>query len=241
LENEVNVYNLVALGRYPYKKWYEKLNKKDSLLIEKAIDYCGISSILNLNANELSDGNRQKVFIARAIVQNTPILILDEPLSYLDVENQFVIMKIFEELSKNENKTILFTSHEWDQSLTIANKMWYINENQLTSGMVEDVAIEKNIINAFSNEHFEFNFYLNKFVPILKQKSVKSVCVICSDGKDEQIYWLTRALRKNNILLDENSEIQIITKEKHYVLKENSSDVSFKNIEDLINYLKINE
>ena len=95
---------------------------------------------------KLSDGNLQKAFIGRALAQNSPVIILDEPTTHLDEENKIIILKLLRDLAKNHDKIILFSSHDWRLAKEFADKIWFINDQNLQEGLAEDILLKNNLL-----------------------------------------------------------------------------------------------
>ena len=91
--------------------------------------------------DQLSDGNLQKAFIGRALAQNSPMIVLDEPTTHLDEENKIIFLKLLRDLAKSQNKLILFSSHDWRLSKEFADKMWFIHNQKLEAGITEDILL----------------------------------------------------------------------------------------------------
>lgn len=126
----LSVEEFVAFGRYPFASWYFKQSPEDNKVIEQSLKNCGISHLAKKNINEISDGERQKVFLAKALAQNTELLLLDEPTSYLDIKSSRAILKLICTL-KEEGKTIIFSSHQVRESIEIATKLWLVNNKEV--------------------------------------------------------------------------------------------------------------
>lgn len=162
----ITVKEFVAFGRYPYTNWIGNLNSKDKLYVNSAIEYCGIKKIENREFSSLSDGEKQKVNIARAIAQNTPIIILDEPTAHLDLVNNIEIFKLLKLLTQEQNKTIIFSTHYIELALQLADKVCVINKGNFNHDLPTNI-INNNIINEIfddnvikyhtENKRFEFN------------------------------------------------------------------------------------
>jgi iron complex transport system ATP-binding protein len=125
----LRVDEFIAFGRFPYTNWIGKLKDSDKSIIEQCIVDCELTHLRNKSIHELSDGELQKVFMARALAQQTNILILDEPTTHLDVKNTTTQLKLLKQLSEKEGKTILFSSHQFDLALQIATKVWLFDGN----------------------------------------------------------------------------------------------------------------
>lgn len=127
----LKVFDIIALGRGVYTNWYGKISNNDYFIIDKALNIVNISYLKEKYFNQISDGEKQRVMIARAIAQDTKFIVLDEPTSFLDIPNKFYILSILENLSKEENKTVLFSSHDIDNIIDISDKIWLIDSKNL--------------------------------------------------------------------------------------------------------------
>src|SRR5690554_2890427 len=127
----LSVEAFVAFGRYPFTNWLGVLKSEDRRAIEESIDRCGIGHLRGKNIDALSDGERQKVFLARALAQQSSFLILDEPTTHLDAKNTINQLRLLKMLSSVEGKTILFSSHQFDLALQIADKVWLIDSEKV--------------------------------------------------------------------------------------------------------------
>lgn len=136
------VEDLISLGKYIYYPFYFELKKEDREEVSNIIDELDLNQYKHVLLKNLSDGNLQKAFIGRAIAQNSPIIILDEPTTHLDEKNKIIILKTLRRLAREQNKLILFSSHDWRLAKEFADKIWYIKDSQLYSGIVEDVLLE---------------------------------------------------------------------------------------------------
>lgn len=136
------VEDLISLGKYIYYPFYFELKKEDREQVKEIIQELDLTQYKNTLLRNLSDGNLQKAFIGRALTQNSPIIILDEPTTHLDEKNKLIILKTLRKLAKQQNKIILFSSHDWRLAKEFADKMWYIKESHLYSGIVEDILLQ---------------------------------------------------------------------------------------------------
>lgn len=136
------VEDLISLGKYIYYPFYFELKQKDREEVKDIIQELDLTQYKDTLLKNLSDGNLQKAFIGRALTQNSPIIILDEPTTHLDEKNKLIILKTLRKLAKKQNKLIIFSSHDWRLAKEFADKMWYIKDQQLYSGIVEDVLLQ---------------------------------------------------------------------------------------------------
>ncbi|MFS4483207.1 ABC transporter ATP-binding protein [Hyunsoonleella sp. 2307UL5-6] len=119
----VSVFELVALGRQPYTNWVGNLSKEDIKVTNQAILQVNIETLKDKKCFELSDGQLQKVMIARALAQDTDLIILDEPTTHLDMYHKAYILKLLKQLTKDTGKTILFSSHEIDLAIQLCDTL----------------------------------------------------------------------------------------------------------------------
>lgn len=133
MSKNLSVFELVALGRQPYTNWIGNLHDNDISIINNAIEQTNLSDLKHRKCLELSDGQLQKAMIARALAQDTNLIILDEPTTHLDMYHKAYILKLLQNLAKNTNKTILFSSHEIDLAIQLCDTMVVMTPNQVIS------------------------------------------------------------------------------------------------------------
>jgi iron complex transport system ATP-binding protein len=163
-ESQLTVYELVALGRQPYTNWIGRLEKKDIEKINWALEETETMSLANKHFYELSDGQLQRVLIARALAQDTPIILLDEPTAHLDMHHTIKIFKLLKKLSKETNKTIIITTHEVNLAIKSADQLILLTDKEVVAGN-KKVLIESNSFDhLFSSEIVNFNSSLEQFI-----------------------------------------------------------------------------
>ena len=119
----LSVLELIALGRQPYTNWIGTLSEQDKFKIEDAVATLDLEELRHRKCFELSDGQLQRVMIARALAQDTPIILLDEPTTHLDLYHKVQILKILKSIAHDSGKTVVFTSHEIEMALQLCDKM----------------------------------------------------------------------------------------------------------------------
>jgi len=143
----VSVKELIALGRQPYTNWIGRLTLDDKAKVSEAIQLLQLEELVDKKCFQLSDGQLQRVMIARAIAQDTPIILLDEPTTHLDLHHKVLILKRLRSISQETNKTILFTSHEIDLVSQLCDKIIVLTENGSSFGtpnqLIEQGAFER--------------------------------------------------------------------------------------------------
>lgn len=147
--------DLISFGKYIHYPYYFELNKTDQQEVEDIIENLNLSRYRDFQLNQLSDGNLQKAFIGRALAQNSPIIILDEPTTHLDEENKIIILKLLRNLAKTQKKLILFSSHDWRLAKEFADKIWLINNKKLEAGITEEILLKHNEL--LNPNIFQFN------------------------------------------------------------------------------------
>jgi iron complex transport system ATP-binding protein len=129
----LSVFELIALGRQPYTNWVGNLSDEDIAVVNKAIEQTNLEDLKHKKCYELSDGQLQKVMIARALAQDTDLIILDEPTTHLDMYHKAYILKLLQKLAKDTGKTILFSSHEIELAIQLCDTMIVMtNESVIT-------------------------------------------------------------------------------------------------------------
>lgn len=129
----LTVFELVALGRQPYTNWIGNFSNEDIKIVNQALTQINIETLKDKKCFELSDGQLQKVMIARALAQDTDLIILDEPTTHLDMYHKAYILKLLQKLAKETNKTILFSSHEIDLAIQLCNKLIVMTDKKVVS------------------------------------------------------------------------------------------------------------
>ena len=132
LTNRIDVSHLrasdvVAMGRHPYTGYFGKPTTHDQAIILQAMNTTGIRHLSHRNMTSLSDGEAQKVMIAKAIAQQTPVILLDEPTAYLDFPSKVSLMLMMQDLAHNHGKTILLSTHDISLALKTADTLWLMN------------------------------------------------------------------------------------------------------------------
>lgn len=133
ISKNLSVFELVALGRQPYTNWVGNLSEKDITIVNNALTQTNISALKHKRCYELSDGQLQKAMIARALAQDTDLIILDEPTTHLDMYHKAYILKLLQKLTKETGKTILFSSHEIDLAIQLCDRLIVMSKDNVVS------------------------------------------------------------------------------------------------------------
>jgi iron complex transport system ATP-binding protein len=152
-----SVYELVAYGRSPYTGIMGKLTNRDKEIIKNSIAQCGIDHKTHELLSALSDGELQKAFIAKALAQDTPIVLLDEPTAFLDLPARVEIVQLLRNVASESGKSILLSTHDLDLALQMADKLWLLGEEGLISGSPEDLLLSNAFQQMFQNRGVVFD------------------------------------------------------------------------------------
>ena len=148
--HDMTVVELVGMGRIPYTGFWGGLNKEDKKIVKEAISLVKIEKLADRPVQTLSDGERQKVMIAKALAQETPIIFLDEPTAFLDFPSKVEIMKILHNLSRQTDKTIFLSTHDLELALQTADKLWLMSKKDgITAGSPSELIENRSLENFF--------------------------------------------------------------------------------------------
>jgi iron complex transport system ATP-binding protein len=183
--DHMRVYELVALGRHPYTGWLGNLNPSDSEIVMNAIDEVGLRPKAGEFMNRISDGERQRAMIARALAQDTSILMLDEPTAFLDILHRHEMVHLLYQLTRNENKTIIFSTHDLQIALNVADRIWLLNEQNMVQGAPEDVILSGQLSMIYDGENYRFDE--KNINLVLKTKSIGMIGLSAEDGRHKDL------------------------------------------------------
>jgi len=162
--SNLSVFELIALGRQPYTNWLGKLSAEDLKKINQAITLTHIEHLIDKKHHEISDGQLQIVLIARALAQDTPLIILDEPTTHLDLFHKVSVFKLLKKLSLETNKCILFSTHDIDLAIQLSDEMIVMSESSVEQDQPCNL-ITKGIFNTlFKDSSITFDGEKGKFV-----------------------------------------------------------------------------
>lgn len=236
----ISVYELVAFGRSPYTGWFGSLNKKDEEVVEWAIASAGIKDFVDRDVLHLSDGERQKVMIARALAQDTPAVLLDEPTAHLDLPNRVEIIRLLRRLAHDTNKGILLSTHELDLALKAADTLWLINrEGEVVTGTPEDLVLEGVFESVFQRDSFDFDRSTGSFTLHNPQKKPVHLT-----GDVVPVFWTRRALEREGFKVQESNgtdlQINVKSQEDHFEWEISNGDSTFActSVKELVMHLR---
>lgn len=198
----MDAYSMVSLGRHPYSGWFGGLTAQDRERIEWAINAVGATDLAHRQVAELSDGERQKVSIARALAQEAKLMLLDEPTAFLDLPRRVELMSILRNLAHRENLALLLSTHDLDLALRFADRLWLMTaEGKLIQGVPEALALNGEFAEVFASENIDWDPAAGSF------RTHPTACLnVYLEGNGLERIWTQRALERLGFGLTEQFE-----------------------------------
>ncbi|MEP6929475.1 MAG: ABC transporter ATP-binding protein [Flavobacterium sp.] len=162
--SNLTVFELVALGRQPYTNWIGTLTPEDITKVNEALELTQIAHLADKKHFEISDGQLQKVLIARALSQDTPLIILDEPTTHLDLLHKVSLFKLLKKLTKETQKCILFSTHDIDLAIQLSDEMIIMTPDLIVQDEPCNLISKGSFATLFKDEHIVFDAEKGKFV-----------------------------------------------------------------------------
>ena len=190
----LTVREVVSLGRQPHTGFFGRLSDLDKAIVNDAMNACGITDKANGYMASLSDGERQKVMIAKALAQECPIVLLDEPTAFLDIVSRIEIMTLLHRIATEHNRAILLSTHDIEQALVLSDRLWLLSrEKGLTTGTTEDIILSGALDTLFTHSDIHFDPLHGSYYPTVQRN--KSVAVVCND--ETLLHWTINMLNRN--------------------------------------------
>jgi len=167
----LTAFDIVALGRFPYTNWAGRLTESDKQIVKSALASVGAGDLTPRFIHEMSDGERQKVMIARALAQEPELMVLDEPTAFLDLPHKIETMRILRMVAQNAGKSILLSTHDLNLAIRCADQLWIINRSgTMISGTPEDLVLSGIFGSAFEIDGVHFDTTRGEFtIPVEKR------------------------------------------------------------------------
>ncbi|MBO7417697.1 MAG: ABC transporter ATP-binding protein [Bacteroidaceae bacterium] len=228
----MTVDELVGLGRSPYTGFWGTLTKEDKEIVNYAIALVGIQSLHDRMIQTLSDGERQKVMIAKALAQETPVIYLDEPTAFLDYPSKVEMMQLLYRLSRETNKTIFLSTHDLELALQIADKLWLMDhEKGVRIGAPEDLSLDGSLSSYFARKGIVFDAEIGLFR--VENEFGKKIRV---EGDGVRYSMVCKALKRieiqGNVEVESEDVIQVFP--DCFLLRMKNQEKRFDTIADLL-------
>ena len=237
----MDAYSLVALGRHPYSGWLGGLNQHDKERIKWAFKAVGAEGLEGRQIGELSDGERQKISIARALAQEAQVMLLDEPTAFLDLPRRVELMTILRNLAHREQMGLLLSTHDLDLALRFADRLWMITtDGQLIQGYPEELAMSGEFARIFANENLDWDAERGSF------RAHPNPCLKAEiQGDGIHALWTRRALERLGFGIAKSDEksalsIQVFDTDDHteWAVARNGNQAKHTSIGQLIDWIR---
>ena len=237
----MRVDELVAMGRFPFTGLFDRMTDHDWDVVHETLRVVGVDKLSHRYIHTLSDGERQKVMIARALAQEPRLLVLDEPTAYLDLPGRVVVMDLLHDLASGQDKAVLTSTHELDLALRHADRIWLMNdEGQISQGAPEDLVLNGSFAQIFNRAGVRFDPFSGSFDT--QNRGSKPVFL---EGQGSEVIWTRRALLRAGYRVEEEKlpafpSVSVITKNGTTTLQleQEGHAITFASIYELLQELR---
>ena len=231
----MKVFDIVALGRYPHTNWFGTLSQTDVEIVRSAMQKVGLQGFDNRDFQQLSDGEKQRAMIAKALAQDTSFIMLDEPTAHLDLPNRIEVMTLLKNLARTTYKSILLSTHELDLALQVSDRIWLMQKNKpIMCGTPEDLVLNGSFEQAFKKQSFDFDISNGLFK--INYDYHKKISV---SGDSVRTFWTVRALHRHCIAVcDEQQGIpHIVANNNSWMIRTSEGNQQCNSIFELLSAL----
>lgn len=232
----LSVGEMVALGRLPYTGWMGRLSQADHARVDEALEEVQMSSFKHRKLDRLSDGERQRAMIARAFVQDTGLMVLDEPTAFLDIPNTFDLIRLLSRF-RDAGKSIVYSTHDLESAMQCADKMWIIHEAKIYEGAPEDLGLSGLFDELFSSSDIRYEEQSRKFM----FKGAGKGSIRLSGKEDRTRLWTVNALERLGYRVQEEGETKIEIRQSgsasEWILEKEGGTASFSSLYKLARFL----
>jgi iron complex transport system ATP-binding protein len=232
----LTVGELVALGRLPYTGWMGRLGPSDHALVDQALEEVQMLSFAHRKMERLSDGERQRAMIARAFVQDTRLMVLDEPTAFLDIPNTFDLIRILSRF-RDGGKSIVYSTHDLETAMLCADKMWVIHEGEILEGAPEDLGLSGLFDELFRSSGIGYDEPSGRF--LFKGSSLGSIRL---EGDEERARgWTAKTLERLGYQVNNQGEMRLQIQGSgasyEWTLEQNGDTFRFSSLYKLARFL----
>lgn len=197
-------FELAAAGRYPHTGWQGRLAGEDVAIVDEALALVGAAAFRDRPVASLSDGERQRVMVARALAQQPRLLLLDEVTSFLDVPRRVAFFALLGELAGQRGYAIVISTHELELALRCANRLWLYDGTKLLDGAPEDLILSGDFARIFAADGVSFDENAGHFE--LRRPASRRVAL---EGEGVRAAWTRRALDRAGFAVDPAASIRV--------------------------------
>ncbi|NLD57520.1 MAG: ABC transporter ATP-binding protein [Methanomicrobiales archaeon] len=238
----LTAFDIVALGRFPYTNWAGKLTGQDTQIVLSALSSAGAGDLAMRFIHELSDGERQKVMIARALAQEPELMVLDEPTAFLDLPHKIETMRILRKVARQAGKSILLSTHDLNIAIRCADQLWIMDRNgAMISGSPEDLILSGIFGSAFEIDGVVFDPVRGEFTLPADQQGTFSLDALESVER----IWTLCALERigyvpsNGVAADITITIGSDQGKPFWLVRHNGAEQRCGNIRELVDSLAL--
>ena len=233
----LSVGELVALGRMPYTGWMGRLSPRDFSMISSALEEVRMGTFEDRMLDCLSDGERQRAMIARALVQDTPLMVLDEPTAFLDIPNTFELIRLLSKFRDN-GRSIVYSTHDLETAMLCADKMWVIHGDRILEGAPEDLGITGLFSELFSSSGIRYDTQTGRFL----FEGLQRGAIDLEGAGGEARIWTQNTLQRLGFVLDRGARLKIRIESKQdgysWILLKDDESLRFTSLYYLARFLK---
>ena len=238
--SHMRIKDIVALGRIPHTGWLGRMTEGDRIIIAEAIAATGLAEKQDEFIDEISDGERQRTMIARALAQDTDIIFLDEPTAYLDVINRYDIFHLLQRLTRNKDKTIVFSTHDLQLALAEADRILLLENRKLIHGAPEDLLLNDDLDVLFKREYLEFD---RKTATLVLKKELTARIGLQGDDNPALTFTAKAMERLGYSVIRQPGFVPVVTIKKtgeglSWILQKKSGTIELNSIYDLSLHLR---
>ena len=236
----ISVRELVSLGRMPFTGFMGRLSAEDQKFIGRALKELRLGSFAERKLEHLSDGERQRTMIARALAQDTPLMVLDEPTAFLDIPNKNELIQLLGGF-RDSGKSVVYSTHDLDTAMHYADKIWVIHQGRILEGAPEDLGISGLFDILFENSGIRYDLASKRF----KYSTVSKGSVRLQGVEGVQYWWTRNALERLGYEVDISGtmEIKLDSCEgvNRWTLDQSNQSREFSNLYNLARFLNNDE
>ncbi len=232
----LTVLDILMAGRYPHQPWLNSPREEDFKSIQLAVEQTNIKYLLEKKLHELSDGQRQKVMIARALVQDGQLIFLDEPTAHLDLTNRVEILKLLRDISINSNKSLVISTHELNLAMQFADKLLLMDfGSPIMTGTPEDLALSGDLSKIFHHQGFDYDLITGKVNQVENPQGTIKI-----EADESLKFWIKNAVDRLGYKSKDSLKIIATTSKNNCNWKVIMGSNSYKGvtIDELIKLLK---
>jgi iron complex transport system ATP-binding protein len=234
--DSITVFEIVALGRYQSSSWLGTLNEKDRQKIVWAIGEVGLTGFEDRMYGTLSDGEKQRAYIAKALSSDAPVMLLDEPTAHLDIPNRVEVMTLLQRLTRELEYSVILSTHDLDLALQMADEIWLMMPNKgVYDGTPEELLHSRYLDEVFGNEILRFNPHSGNFVVVTKNKVPAR-----AKGEGKMLEITIQAMRRLGYVFNENAipVVSVEVEKDKWLIEHDGNTIRFISLTDTCRYLK---